>query len=63
MADLANKAEQLWKLTQVKKWYRITSYRQTEKRSIDIVNDGINNRLKMATSGNFSGQFWKLTKL
>ena len=63
MAVVANRAGQLWKLTQVNGWYRITSWWQGEVRSIDIVNDGINNRLRMAASGNFSGQFWKLTKL
>jgi len=63
MADLVNRTGQLWKLTQVNGWYRITSWWQGEARSIDILNDGKNNHPWLATSGNFSGQFWKLTKL
>jgi len=43
-------------------WYRIASHWQTG-RSIDVINDGVNNQLALADSGWYSGQLWKLTHI
>jgi hypothetical protein len=59
MASFANRTGQLWKLTQENGWYRITSYWQRERRSME----GRFNHPRMATSGPFSEQLWKLTAL
>lgn len=42
-------------------FYRLTTQWLGETKSLDVVNDGKNNQLQMADSGNYSGQFWKLT--
>jgi hypothetical protein len=43
-------------------WYRLTTQFQPTL-SLDVVNDGVNNnRLQMATSGNFLGQYWRFTR-
>ena len=34
-----------------------------DKKALDLVNDGRNNRLQLADFGNFSGQYWKITPL
>lgn len=42
-------------------FYRLTTQWQGDGRSLDVVNDGVNNKLQLAASGNFSGQFWRIT--
>jgi len=44
-------------------YYRLTTMWQGDGKSLDVVNDGINNKLILADTGNYSGQYWKLTKL
>lgn len=44
-------------------WYRLTTQWLGEEKALDVVNDGANNRLQMATTANRSGQFWKITSL
>lgn len=42
--------------------YRITnSWGTTNGKSLDVVNDGKKNKVQMAKSGAFTGQYWKLT--
>jgi hypothetical protein len=43
-------------------YYRLTTNWQGECKSLDIVNDGNNNRPILAKSGDFSGQHWKVSK-
>jgi hypothetical protein len=45
------------------KFYRLTTEWQGEGKSLDVLNDGKNNQLQLADSGNFSGQNWKITPL
>ena len=44
-------------------YYRLTTQWQGDGKSLDIVNDQAKNTPALANSGNFSGQFWKLTPL
>lgn len=45
------------------KFYRLTTQWQGEGKSLDVVNDGKNNQIQLANTGNFSGQYWKITPL
>lgn len=42
-------------------YYRLTTKWLGETKSLDVVNDGSNNKLRLAASGDQSGQLWKLT--
>jgi hypothetical protein len=43
-------------------YYRLTTQREGNNKSLDVVNDGKNNnQLKLAKTGNYSGQYWKIT--
>ena len=42
-------------------YYRLTTAWQGDCKSLDVVNDGTNNKLQLATGGAYSGQMWKLT--
>ena len=42
-------------------YYRLTTAWQGEGKSLDVINDGTNNRVQLAKTGGYSGQFWKLT--
>ena len=44
-------------------YYRLTTLWQGEGKSLDVVNDGQNNKLILADSGNYSGQYWKFTRV
>ncbi len=44
-------------------YYRLTTEWQGEGKSLDIVNDGQNNQLILAKTGNYTGQMWKITKI
>lgn len=45
-------------------YYRLTNAYLGTSQSLDVVNDGTNSgKLKMADSGNFSGQFWHFALL
>jgi len=41
--------------------YRLTNRSIGESRSLDVINDGANNKLQLAASGPQTGQFWKIT--
>jgi len=45
------------------RYYRLTTMWQGEGRSLDVVNDGQNNKLILADTGNYSGQYWKFTRV
>ena len=45
------------------KWYRLTTQFQGDGKSLDVINDGKNDKLTLAKTGNFSGQFWKISPL
>lgn len=42
-------------------YYRLTTLWQGECRSLDIINDGRNNRPTLNMTGDVSGQYWKIT--
>ncbi len=42
-------------------YYRLTTQWQGDGKSLDIVNDGKNNKPILANTGAYTGQFWKLT--
>ncbi len=44
-------------------YYRLTTMWQGDEKSLDVVNDGNNNRLWLNATVSSSGQFWKLTPL
>ena len=41
-----------------KYWYRLTTQLQGDGKSLDIINDGKNNQIQLADTGDFSGQYW-----
>ena len=43
--------------------YRLQTQFTGNKKCLDIVNDGDNNKLTMADCGNYSGQLWSIKKL
>ena len=45
------------------KWYRLTTQFQGEGKSLDVINDGKNDKLTLAKTGNFSGQSWRFTPI
>jgi len=44
-------------------YYRLTTQWQGDGKSLDIINDGQNNKPILAATGNYFGQMWKLTPL
>ncbi len=44
-------------------YYRLTTQWQGEGKSLDVINDGVNNKLHLVNSANVTGQFWKITSL
>ncbi|MEZ4888118.1 MAG: RICIN domain-containing protein [Chitinophagales bacterium] len=44
-------------------YYRITTMWQGTDKALDVINDGQNNQIHLAKTGNYSGQFWKFTAL
>ncbi|WP_153801074.1 RICIN domain-containing protein [Foetidibacter luteolus] len=45
-------------------YYRLTTQWQGDGKSLDVINDGKNNnQLQLATTGNYSGQYWKFTPI
>ncbi|CAF3772117.1 unnamed protein product [Rotaria sordida] len=42
-------------------YYRLTTQGQGDNQSLDIINDGTNNKLRLAPTGGYTGQFWKIT--
>lgn len=42
-------------------WYKLTTSWQGTGKALDVINDGKNNKIHLANSGNYSGQFWKFT--
>jgi len=45
------------------KYYRLTTQWQGESKSLDIINNGENNRLKLANTKNVSSQYWQIISL
>ncbi|MEI6064062.1 MAG: hypothetical protein WCQ26_05690, partial [Pseudanabaena sp. ELA748] len=51
---------QLWKIEPMGDGYnRLRNSFTGSRKCLDIVNDGRNNKLRMADCGNYSGQFWE----
>lgn len=44
-------------------YYRLTTQWQGDGKSLDVVNDGTNNKIQLAPTGNFTGQYWRFTSL
>tara|TARA_R110002020_G_scaffold150446_3_gene327180 strand:+ start:5041 stop:5604 length:564 start_codon:yes stop_codon:yes gene_type:complete len=44
-------------------YYRLTTQWQGDGKSLDVVNDGANDQLILADTGDYSGQYWKFTWL
>jgi len=44
-------------------YYRLTTQWLGEGKSLDIVNDGVNNKIQLAPTGNYSGQNWRFTSV
>ena len=42
-------------------YYRLNTQLLGEDRSLDVINDGANNKLHLTAAANVSGQFWKIT--
>lgn len=42
-------------------YYRLTTQWQGDGKSLDVINDGTNNRIHLAQTGDYSGQYWKFT--
>ena len=59
MGSIANRPGQIWKIEPEFEFFRLSTLWLGENRSLDIVNDGADNKLTLADSGNYSGQHWK----
>ena len=44
-------------------YYRLTTGWQGPGKSLDVINDGKNNKLHLAKTGGYTGQFWKLSPI
>lgn len=44
-------------------YYRLTTQWLGDGKSLDVINDGVNNQLHLTHTANASGQFWKFTPL
>lgn len=44
-------------------YYRLSSQWQGEGLSLDVINDGKNNQIQLARTGEYSGQLWKFTPM
>ncbi|WP_052161578.1 RICIN domain-containing protein [Hoeflea sp. BAL378] len=44
-------------------YYRLTTEWQGDGKSLDVVNDGANDQLILADTGDYSGQYWKFTSV
>ena len=52
---------QYWRFTPVKDgWYRVSTKMYKKVRSLDILNDGKNNRPQLADRGKITGQLWRI---
>ena len=57
----AGLSKQLWGVAQLSgEFCRIYSKVKGSEFSLDIINDGTNNKIHLVPKGNYSGQFWKL---
>jgi hypothetical protein len=69
MADVGDFSGQHWIITPVPAattggvggFYRITNVFGGTGKSLDVVNDGTNDRLRVTKSGHFMGQYWRIT--
>lgn len=62
MADCGNYSGQFWSIQPAADgFYRFRTMFTEENKCLDIVNDGVNNKLVMADCGNYSGQFWQFS--
>lgn len=44
-------------------YYRITSKTEGMSKSLDVINDGNNNALQLSETGDYSGQYWRITEI
>lgn len=64
LEQATNSPDQMWKVVPLNGGFaRLVNRAAGDARSLDIANDGTNNRPVMADSGNYSGQYWKLAKV
>lgn len=69
MADAGDFSGQHWIITPVSAsltggvggFYRITNVFGGKDKSLDVVNDGTNDRLRVTKTGHFLGQYWRIT--
>lgn len=62
MDTTANIPAQLWKIASLGNgYYRLTAKSLGDSFSLDVVPAGANDKLRMANTGNYSGQFWKMS--
>ena len=52
-----------WMITPTGDGYYRISNKWLSDSSLDIINDGENNKIQMAKTGNYFGQFWKITEI
>lgn len=59
-----NDEKRLWKIEKLNNgYYRLTTKPYGKTKSLDIVNDMSDNKLILASSGNYTGQFWEITEI
>ncbi len=62
IAATGNFTGQAWLLTPFSNdAYRLTTQWQTDKKSLDVINNGSKDQVYLAASGNYSGQMWQFT--
>lgn len=64
LVDSANTADQKWMIVPLDGGsFRIVNSDVGSGQSLDVVNDGVFDKLTLAPTGDFSGQFWLITPL
>ena len=54
---------QTWVLSNMPNGYYRLNSKLVPKKALDIINDNVDKTPQMAARGNYSGQYWKLTKI
>lgn len=63
MAPTSNANGQFWKFhVQGDDVFKLSTKWQGDNKVIDVINDGVNNRMVLAKSAGYSGQYWRIEK-
>ncbi|MEL7145621.1 MAG: hypothetical protein AAFO69_04575 [Bacteroidota bacterium] len=61
--SIGSRSNDLWKITPIGNGYFRLVNQSRPDRSLDVINDGANDKIQLAKTGNYTGQYWKVTKI